>query len=269
MKHLLYTLLLISLFSCKRDRQYLPAAPAYEFNTKRVETYTNEYNGKGLLVKQSAHLQTTNPYGTGTDEWEVHYFYDDRDSLREIREYTPMPQAPYKELYGVELRTDSTRERTLYRQYPNDTASYRFYRLDANQNEIEEYTKESFDTPYEFRIIRTYIDNQLTSAAREDILNRVTDIRTYTSETRNDTLFTFVYKNKELVWETKNYQDHDIAIQVGRSINDPNSCVDSLFFSKEKCEEINYYADAKQVTKIRYDEHGNETERITEIWDKR
>lgn len=253
--------LLLSFFSCKKKQQELPTQ-TYVLTSRSVQVYTNEYDDKERLVKQSIHWQTINPYGP--DDWEKHFFYDDQDSLKEIRTYTLTPNTPDRKIYSIEQRTGSTWGRAIYRQYPNDTSLYHTYRMDANQNIVEEYQK---DDPYESRTIHTYIDNQLVSTVKEDIANEVTTTRSYINETRNDTLVSFAYENNELVWEGKKYQDNGISIEVGRSINDPMGSVDSIFHGKENYKNISYHADEKRVFKIRYDEYGNEAEFVIETWE--
>lgn len=157
----------------------------------------------------------------------------------------------------------------MYLEYPNDTSVYYFYNMNAYGNPTEEYIKRYPDDIFsESRTFDTYSNNKLILSVKEDLISQVSVVKKYKYKKNNDTLFTFVYEDDKLILEKKNYQDNEVTIEVSKSINDPMYYVDSLFHEKNKYKYVSYYADGKNITRVCNDEHGNEIEYISEIWDK-
>jgi len=270
MKPFLYIFILLLCSACQHTKSG-DATYNYVLSYKVINYYMNEYNDKGLLTKQTNHIRTTTPYGTMIDVSEEKYYYDQRDSLSEIRRYLLEQKDQSQRLTTIGIFTDSTVQTVRFFKYPNDTTSYSLRKKDKDGNIIEEYDRQTMEPDFsETRSFTTYENGRISSTIREDLLEKTVVKRIYKYEMKGDTLFTCVYDYNKLDFQSKKYVDvsSGITMEVSRNFDREWLYVDSVFIEKRKRRSISYYPDGKIIDKVLYDEHDNKIQHVSETWDR-
>jgi len=240
----------------------------YQFSYRYETKYQNEYNNKNLLIKRLIQTSTTYPDGTMTDYSDEVYQYDSRDSLYSITGYLTYKDSGERVISSVELYSDSSVVSVLFRDYPADTLSYSIRKKNKEGLYTEEYRKNNMvELEEEKRTIMKYAGGMLVATSAKDLISGKEIKQEYKHEISEDTLFTKMYRDGKLIYESKKYETDAFTIEVLNDYED--SATDSTFVINNKVIQHNYYSkDEKRLSVFEYDEYENETLSVFEIWTK-
>lgn len=240
----------------------------YQFSYKYETKYQNEYNNKNLITKRLIQNTTTYPDGTMTDYSDDAYQYDSRDSLYSITSFHTYKDSGERVISSIDLYSDSTQTSVIFREYPKDTLSYSLRKKNKEGLFVEEYSKNNMtDLEDEKQTFMNYAGGVLIASTSKNLISGKEIKQEYKHKTTNDTLYTQMYRGGELIFESKKYNTDTFSVEVTNDYED--SSIDSTFIINNKVVKQNYYGkDEKRINSFEYDEYGNESSSVFEVWVK-